>query len=366
MDVTLVVDSLGPQLSGIGRYTWELCKRIPGEPGIDTVDFYRNGRFVTDPAVLLEGSSSPRQRNLLPRFIRKRLSRRRLASSLVHGTNFFLPPDAERGIITVHDLSVLRFPETHPPERLKAFERQLERSIDRAVHVITDTETVRRELLAEFSLSEDKVSAIHLGVDSRYREHSTEELRPPLGQLGLTPQAYALCVSTLEPRKKIAQLLRAWGNLPDHLRKSTPLALAGGSGWLNDALLEQIREAAEQGWLIPLGFVPEPLLPALYAGARLFCYPSTYEGFGLPPLESMASGVPAVVANRSCLPEVCGDAVAYVDPDDVAGFEQTLEMALSDRQWREKARSRGIERAAQFSWAECAERTAQLYCASAT
>src|SRR5689334_6558350 len=121
MDVTLTVEALGPQLSGIGRYVWELCNRIPHEAGIDRVSFYANGRVVDRPEAQLHGKSK-RSRVRVPAWIRRRWTLRRLRESLIHGPNYFLPREAETGIITVHDLSVFKYPETHPAERLRAFE----------------------------------------------------------------------------------------------------------------------------------------------------------------------------------------------------------------------------------------------------
>lgn len=360
MKLTLVVDALAPPLTGIGRYTWELCKRVPAEPGVDDVAFYSNGILDDDPASFLNRSGR-RRFGRFARWLRRRRATMRLRHSLVHGPNYFLPPEAESGVITVHDLSVIRHPDTHPAARRRDFERRFESSLSRAAHILTDTETVRRELVADLGVPAQKVTAVHLGVDRQFRPRADDELRPQLAPLGLEPGSYALCVSTLEPRKKIAELLRAWEQLPRELRDSTPLVLAGGQGWLNESLHEQIRAGVEAGWLVQLGFVPEPLLPALFAGASLFLYPSIYEGFGLPPIEAMASGVPIIVANSSCLPEVCGDAAAYVEPDDVDAFQTAIVTALTDSDWRRSARQRGLRRAASFDWDKCASETARIY-----
>jgi len=360
MDLTLTVEALGPQLSGIGRYVWELSGRVAREPGIDRVRYFANGRFVDDPRALLDGRVA-RRRVRLPRSLRRRLIQNRLRSGLIHGPNYFLPVDAETGIITVHDLSVLRYPETHPADRVRMFEREFQSSLARAAHVITDTETVRREVIEDLGVPERMVTAIALGVGNEYRPRPADELEPQLATLGLKPGGYALCVSTLEPRKKIAELLRAWRELPTDLRNPTPLVLVGPKGWLNDRLHDEISKAIDAGWLKHLAFVPEPDLLALYAGATLFIYPSTYEGFGLPPVEAMASGVPVLVAKRSCLREVCGDAAGYVDPDDPGGFSESIAGALADSGWRTRAREKGLKRAAQFRWEDCARETVGLY-----
>ncbi|MGE5063180.1 MAG: glycosyltransferase family 4 protein [Myxococcales bacterium] len=360
MDVTLTVEALGPQLSGIGRYVWELCSRVPQQPGIDRLNFFANGRFVDGPQAQLHGNSA-RSHIRMPRWMRRRRTLRRLRQSLVHGPNYFLPGAVETGIITVHDLSVFKYPETHPAERLRAFERDFEHSLSRAEHVITDTETVRREVIGEFGLAEAKVTAIPLGVGYEYRPRGGDEIQPHVAPFGLAPGGYALSVSTLEPRKKISELIGAWRELPQDLRSSTPLVLAGAKGWLNENLHDEVREGVAAGWLRHLGFVPEEALLALYSGASLFIYPSVYEGFGLPPIEAMASGVPVLVANRSCLPEVSGDAAGYIDPDDPNAFSQAIAEALTDSAWRSQAREKGLERAAKFSWDRCAAQTAELY-----
>jgi glycosyltransferase involved in cell wall biosynthesis len=360
VDLTLTVEALGPQLSGIGRYVSELCRRVPSEPGIDRVRYFANGRFVDGPHNHLDVRNR-RQRIRLPRGVQRRLVQGRLRRALVHGPNYFLPRGVEAGIITVHDLSVLRYPETHPPERVKMFEREFHSSLERAAHVITDTATIRREIIEDLGVPEGIVTAIGLGVGDEYHPRSAAELEPELAPLGLRFGEYALCVSTLEPRKKIDELIRAWGDLPPHLRNSTPLVLVGSTGWLNDHLHDQIRRGTDAGWLKHLGFVPERVLLALYAGASLFIYPSTYEGFGLPPVEAMASGVPVLVANRSCLPEVCGDAVGYVDPDDVQEFGRAIAEALTNSTWRDQARAKGLKRASGFSWEKCSKETAELY-----
>jgi alpha-1,3-rhamnosyl/mannosyltransferase len=355
--VTLCVDALEPNPGGIGRYTWELCKGVANDERLSPLSYFGRGRMLDDPALLLRGDPLPRR----PRLWRQWRDRRAMRSSVVHGPNYFLPPFVERGIITVHDLSVFRFPETHPVERVNAFEREFTSSLARASHVITDTETVRREVIEMFALAPETVTAVPLGVDAAFSPQSAAALAPTLSQWGLQPGAYGLCVSTLEPRKRIAELLAAWRALPRRLRDAFPLVLCGGAGWRNEQLRALVEAGVGGGWLRHLGFVDETLLPHLYAGAGLFIYPSIYEGFGLPPLEALASGVPVMVADRSCLPEVCGDAARYFDADDVDGLAMAIETNLGDVQWRATARERGVARASRFSWAQCVERTVDLY-----
>lgn len=364
MRVTLCVDALGPKLSGIGRYTWELCKGLARRDDID-LSFYGRHRLIEDPSQLMSGGPLSRRRWGLRRLGKWRDSRK-LKASLVHGPNYFLPHFAECGVITVHDLSVFRYPETHPVERIRAFEAEFEYSLARASHIITDTETVRQELIENFGVDGGRLTAIHLGVDRHFHPFAAQADRATFSLFGLSPKGYALCVSTLEPRKKIAELLDAWRRLPADLKQQYPLVLAGGAGWRNDDLHTKIKQGQAEGWLRYLGFVEEALLPALYARAALFLYPSIYEGFGLPPLEAMASGTPVIVASRSCLPEVCGDAAAYVDPDDPDDMLAGIIRGLTDEAWRGDASRRGLERAKAFTWGRCIEATAEIYCTAKT
>ena len=358
--ITLDVNAIEPNLGGIGRYTWELGRRLPRHYGIAAVEYYGRGRRLADPAILQTEAPLPPR----PRFFRswrERSEHRRLQSGLFHGPNYFLPDWVDGGIVTIHDLSVFRFPETHPVERVDAFEREFRSSLARAVHILTDTQTVRAELIDDFGVDPANISAVHLGVDPAFRPQFAPTLAQPLAKWSLRPGTYGLCVSTLEPRKKILELLRAWRSLPLALRDRHPLVLAGGKGWRNEELQLQVRAGVDEGWLIHLGFVDESDLPALYAGAALFLYPSTYEGFGLPPLEAMSSGIPVVVSDRSCLPEVCGTAARYIDPDDVEGFADAIAECLDDPAWRQEAGQRGRARALEFTWERCIDGTVAAY-----
>jgi glycosyltransferase involved in cell wall biosynthesis len=178
---------------------------------------------------------------------------------------------------------------------------------------------------------------------------------------GLSHGAYTLCVSTLEPRKNINRLLQAYRLLPVELRQRFPLVVAGGRGWLSDALQQEMGRCAAEGWFHYLGFVPETDLPLLFAGARLFAYPSAYEGFGLPVLEAMASGVPVVSSDRSSLPELTQGAAKLVDPDDVESLAKAIEDGLSDATWRIEAGAAGLAVAQTYSWDKCAEATVAVY-----
>ena len=370
MRVVLSVDALTPVLTGIGRYTWELTTGLPNLLGADKVRYFHQGRWVQAPALLTQpieplSKNKKRTRRGLkissPRWFRELRLKWDCRGKVFHGPNYYLPPCTDIGIVTVHDLSVLKFPETHPAARLRKFEREFGDTIARAAHLITDSEAIRQEVAEFLAWPADKITTVPLGVSAAFFPRPREVLVPYMSKYGLTGDGYVLCVSTLEPRKKIENLLQAYQSLPQVLRSRFPLILAGSAGWLSDSLHEKIDSYTRQGWLRYLGFVPEADLPALYAGARLFALPSSYEGFGLPVLEAMASGTPVVTSNRSSLPEITQGAALLADPDDVGELRELITKGLCDDGWRSAARSMGLTIAQGYSWERCIRQTVSVY-----
>ncbi|KUO51815.1 MAG: hypothetical protein APF82_09750 [Sphingomonadales bacterium BRH_c42] len=357
LQVALSVDALGPRMTGIGRYCFELARRLPGEVGAGNLSYFRGQHWIDDVHDLLQDDWRPPRRPFWRRRYESwQLSRKR-HELLVHAPNYFLPEWAERGVATIHDLSVFLYPETHPPERIRAFEREFDRTLRQASLLITDSKAVKTELVAMFGLDPDRIETVSLGIP---------QVRPdpdlsPLAGMGLERDRYVLCISTFEPRKRIDQLVKAYVRLPLSLRKQFPLVLAGGSGWCNDALNDMIERASRNGTVRRIGFVPEETMEALYVGARMFIYPSRYEGFGLPVVEAMAHGVPCLIADTPCLVEVAQGAAGVVEPDDTVAFSAAIRDALEDEAWRRDASRAGLSVASSYSWDSCVARTAELY-----
>lgn len=362
LKLILSVDALSPSLSGIGRYTWELAKGLDQLKDIEQVLYFRAGHWVDNPATLLNENSTKSKRGIkYPRWAKKLYWQHVCKGQVFHAPNYFLPAFAENCVITVHDLSVFKFPETHPIERVRHFEREFTKSVTQSTHVITDSQTTREEVIAFTGLPATQVTAVSLGVSENYMPRSIQDISPTLSKYNLKPSCYGLCVSTLEPRKKIENLLIAWQQLPVKLRDTFPLILIGGFGWLCESLKMEIELGEAKGWVRHLGYVPESDLPLIYAGATLFVYPSTYEGFGLPPIEAMAAGVPVVVSNQSCLPEVTQGAALMVNPEDIVNFTLAIEKGLTDESWRKKAILNGLTVASKYTWERCVDETASIY-----
>ena len=355
--VALSVDALGPNLTGIGRYCFELANGLPARLGSGNVHYFRGSHWIDDPQSLLDDSWRPKATPKWRRPVDAWQRRRLMANAVVHAPNYFLPEWADRGVATIHDLSVLIYPETHPAERVKAFEMQFEQTLGQARMLVTDTEAVRQELIAMFAVPPEMIKAVPLGAPQIRAKPDLAWL----SQAGLKDQGYILCVSTFEPRKRIDRLVRAFLTLPNFFRQQFPLILVGATGWRSDDLDRQIEDASRDGSVRRLGFVSEEALEALYAGAKLFIYPSRYEGFGLPVVEAMAHGIPCIVADTTCLVEVANGAARITDPEDISGFAAAIIETIEDLQWRMKAAEDGRAVGRSYTWDKCLDEMAALY-----
>ena len=386
MKLIFAVDAVFPPLTGIGRYAWELASGLARSAGAAQVRYFLHGRFVPNPTLApitapaaANGSSAAPHIPLTARLraalalsppvvklygaITPSLYRWRLrhdADALFHSPNYFLPPFDGPALSTVHDLSTLLYPEFHPAARVAFMNTELPKTLRRATHLITVSEFIRQQIIAQLHWPTDKVTSIALGVDARFQPHTEQDTQAVLSHYGLEHGRYTLCVATMEPRKNIARLITAHQALPEALRRQFPLVLAGSQGWNSEALHQRIT-SLKGPTLRYLNFVPQEHLYALYAGARLFAFPSIYEGFGLPVLESMASGVPVLMSNAASLPEVGGAAAWQVDPLEVDAIREGLAHCLQDDAWRARAVPAGLQIAAEHTWERCFAQTQALY-----
>lgn len=380
MKVILSIDAVRFPLTGIGRYTYELARHLPEQvPELD-LRFMAGSHFAHQLPTETSSSNPSQGRSLAVR-LRRGLPNSTFAvtahrawlahqqtrtlqdheDAIFHGPQFYLPRFRGKSLVTIHDLSVFKWAHLHPAGRAQMMQREIIKSVERAAMVLTDSEYTRQEVAAFFSLAPEKIRAVPLASAKSFRPRTDQELNIVLPRLGLQAGAYCLYSGTIEPRKNIGVLLDAYGALPESLRARWPLVLCGYQGWQSEALHARIRRAENEGWVRYLGYVSNEDLPAVFAGARLFAFPSLYEGFGLPVLEAMASGVPVVCSNSSSLPEVTGGAALMCSPEDTDGLAKLLRCGLEDDDWREGIRALGLQQAARFSWARCAAQTGDAY-----
>jgi alpha-1,3-rhamnosyl/mannosyltransferase len=279
---------------------------------------------------------------------------------LYHEPNFVPFPTALPTVVTVHDLSVLRFPEWHPADRVRAHEKRFNDGLRHAAHVIAVSDAIRREIISDLGVPADRVTAIANGVGPAFRPLPAAAVEPVRARLGL-PQRYYLCVGTIEPRKNVGTAMRAFADLPAEVRESCPLVLVGPWGWKSDADRDYFEGIGRGRGVRHLGYVADDDLPAVYAGAVGLVYPSHYEGFGIPPLEMLACGGAVLASTADAVREVCGEYAALIAPDDLPGWRAALLRLATDPGYRDDLRRDGVAHAARFTWERAAEETAAVY-----
>lgn len=374
MKVILNVDAISAPLTGIGTYALQLARGLAARPELEALRLFSAYRWVDDAEQALRVNRhiatlrrvAPFKRLALEGYtaLRARLFRHHAAAlrdHVLHSPNFVLMPFDGPAVATVHDISYLRYPQYHPVERVRLLERHLPETLQRADALIVDSDCVREELLSVFGVDERKLHTVPLGVDAAFRPRSEAELGATLTSLGLVPDGYLLVVATLEPRKNLERLVQAYAGLPAATRARVPLAVVGARGWLDGPLRSALEPLERVGQVRRLGYIDAATLPLVYAGALGFALPSLYEGFGLPVLEAMASGVPVLTSHEGALAEVASDAALRVDPLDVEAIRHGLVRMTEDAQWRADAAARGVALAAAYTWQRCVDRTLGAY-----
>jgi glycosyltransferase involved in cell wall biosynthesis len=275
------------------------------------------------------------------------------AVDVFYSPDFLLPPTfAARQVVTVHDLSYVRVPECFPAPLLNYLNRAVPPSLARATMILADAASTQRDLIEVYGIPREKIRVLYSGVEPRFCPDVPPAARARVQTL-TRGKPYLLAVGTLQPRKNYVRLLHAFARLLPNLQSpisNLQLIIAGARGWMYEEIFETVARLNLQDRVVFTEFVADDDLPALYAGAMLFVYPSLYEGFGLPVIEAMACGTPVVCSNTSSLPEVAGDAALYFDPRAVDALVHALSHALTDASLCATLRARGLARAKQFTW----------------
>lgn len=283
-------------------------------------------------------------------------------ADLYHSPDFVLPPLWRTpGIVTVHDLSFMVYPQYAVPGLEFYLRGAVPRAVRRARLVLADSENTRRDLMRFWNTPPEKIHVLYPGLSPRFRPVEDPEVLARVRERYRLPERFILSVSRLEPRKNFPGLIRAFNRLKARFRVPHHLVIAGGKGWLYDPIFEEAARSPYREQIHFPGFVADEDLPALYTLADAFAYPSFYEGFGFPPLEAMACGVPVVVADNSSLPEVVGEAGIRLHAEDEEGWAEALARVLMDEDTRVRLRVAGFQQAARFTWQASATRLVDLY-----
>jgi glycosyltransferase involved in cell wall biosynthesis len=353
MRVLITGEVLANRATGVENYTRELIRALVARGDVDVTVLVPNGRVAASlpPGCErivhrpLTGTSVPSYWAFPPRGLKR--------FDVIHcptvRTPFLRKPTGVRLVMTVHDVVPLAAPSYHKPTYRIYFSRVLPHLLAQCDMLIADSQSTKNDLAEFLSVPTDHVQVVHAA--GRWSVGDTKET--------IAPQPYFLAVGTLEPRKNLHRVLRAFGEL----RRRCPsipdrLIIAGKPGWgdvRDDSLLRNRRDIS---WL---GFVPDDQLKDLYQKAKALVYPSLYEGFGFPVLEAMSLGCPVITSHRSSLPEVAGHAAIYVDPEDTEQLVNAMERILTQQDLRASLVAKGYEQSRCFSWTRCAAETADVY-----
>ena len=360
-----VIPLLG-RLTGVGHYIREMVHQFGKlSPQYEYVYYY--GYF--SKRILTAGKRIHGIKDFLSKMPLVRTSLRGFRGTVAkyHRAEFdlyfepnFIPLDirAKSIVTTVHDFSFQLFPEAHPKDRVEYFRKSFLKNVRRSTKIITDSGYTKIEAIDILRVPGDMITAIHLGVDhGLFKIYPREAQDTCRRELGL-PEKFILFVGTREPRKNLGRLVQAYAELPDPVQREFSLVLVGPRGWGES---DPARGKKLANRVMVLDYLNTQKLALAYNLASALAYPSLYEGFGLPPLEAMACGCPVVVSNVSALPEVCGDAALYVDPNDTQSIAAGMQRVLSDETLRSDLIERGLRRAKNFTWEKTAGETLKVF-----
>lgn len=352
------------QRSGVGHYTGRLLAAMLDQYPDHTYLLYSN-RPLTDLESPLDRAARVESyfersrwlwmQTILPEVIA------RTRPDLCHFTNALAPIRHHRPyVLSIHDASLFLYRQFHPPARLLTIRLMLPLAVRRASAVVTMSESARDDLREVLKIPTEKIHVIHEAAPAEFSPISDKAVLASIRERYGLAGPYILYVGTIEPRKNLSRLLRAFARFRRQ-GFTHDLALVGPRGWSMDGLEAQIAELSLGGAVRLIGYVPERDLIGLYSSATLFVFPSLYEGFGLPPLEAMACGTPVITSNNSSLAEVCDGAACLVEPTDVPRLAEVIAELVADPERRAALSQLGRQRAAEFSWERAARQTMEVY-----
>jgi glycosyltransferase involved in cell wall biosynthesis len=365
--------SLLSKLTGIGKYTFEICKRIT-QMGLQTdinyfYGYYSKKLYMMD--IPPSGKIIKKIKRYLSRFyLIKKTTRESLlfVSRFSHRTfDLYWEPNivplehlqSKHLITTIHDFSFQHYPECLPKENKEYLQKHFWKNIRKSDRIITGSNYIKSEIVDLLKYDAARIKVIYHGVDHDNFKIYDKSMLHDFKTAHNLPEKFILFVGSIEPRKNLKNVLMGYNALPDAFKKECKFVLAGFSGWKNAEIMDTIAREAKN--IIYLGYLSNLELAYLYNLASVFIYASLYEGFGIPPLEAMACGTPVIVSRSSSLPEVCGDAAYYVDPLQVDSISEGMYKLFDDAGLRGELMRRGLIRSKLFSWDESAQNHLSLF-----
>ncbi len=354
--------------TGVGHYTFELARALAELAPEHEMEFISPLAYGPNLKAELDSipnltAVNPQTNSITRRWWSIGLPRylKRNPVDIFHGTNYEVPLwNRKRNVLTVHDLSVFTHPDKHEPDIARRARRRLPIMLRSSAMIITPTEAVKRELSERFKIDPDRIGVTPEAPRKSFQPMPATEAEAVRTRLGIDSN-FILFVGTIEPRKNLLTLVRAFESILQQTEQRPQLVIAGGQGWLSEDLHRLLEQLAFGDRLLLAGYLDDEDLRALYSSCKLFVYPSLYEGFGLPPLEAMACGAPVVASRTPALVETLQDKARLVDPLDENSLATSIIDLLNDGSARQSLSSGGLEHANTFSWNETARRTLEVY-----
>lgn len=372
MRIAIDLTPIPKQMTGVGKYTLCLLKSlaeydrknhywifVKGDQ-CETFDPNRNNFHIVRLNRLLN--------NKILRIFWEQIalpihmSRRKI--EILHSIHYTTPLIAMcKRVITFHDMTFFIIPEKHTYVKRIFFRSVIPLSIKKAVRIIADSENTKLDIQKLFYISSAKIDVVYTSKDSMYRQLENKDTILHIKKKYGIKNEFILYVGILEPRKNVTRLVQAYSRLIEENRIKHQLVIAGKKGWAYQEIFNTVvkLDSNIKKKIVFAGYVPEEDLPYLYNAADLFVYPSLYEGFGIPPLEAMACGVPVITSNVSSLPEVVGDAGLLVDPYDVEAIGQAIHRILIDKELKIELKKKGLQKAREFSREKLAKKMLEVY-----
>jgi O-antigen biosynthesis alpha-1,3-mannosyltransferase len=389
MRVVMGGESLIGQKTGIGQYADNLSKALMGVSSISDFKFLAHGKLI-EPETLLDHSDDEKKAgsslSLIPESyakLRGIASQNRVAvwcywklmpfidryslreyndDDIFHSPNYILPRFPGKRVVTVLDLSTVKFPQFHPQARVNFVNRNIDAAVRHADRIITISDFVKQELIELYGISENRISTTYLAASHHFKPVDRDAFNAKISYSSLSYKKYFLFASTIEPRKNLSALLDAYELYRGTAgKKAMPLVIVGHPGWNSEHLHERIKSMEGAGGIKYLGFVPQSQIPSIFAGARALLFPSLYEGFGLPVLEAMQSGTAVLTATNSAMSEVTRNSASLIDINDPESMAQEIGRLTYDDQRIRELEIAGLARSKAFSWDRCAEETLAVY-----
>ena len=285
----------------------------------------------------------------------------RKSLDLLHSPDF-IPPFRRnyKSVITVHDLAFLLYPQFMTRESARYY-GQIDQAVRNTDHIIAVSKATKQDLISLLGAPREKITVIYEGCNPAYQCIDRQQAQAYCEKNWGLSENFIFFIGTIQPRKNIPTLLRAYRVLRDRYKRREKLVLAGSKGWLFDEVDQTIKDLKLERDVILIGRVGDAEVNYLYNAAGMLVYPSFYEGFGLPPLEAMTCGTPVIVSKIKVMPEVVGDAALLIDPHDEEDLAVAMKRLLVDIDLRSELIAKGLKRAAKFSWQQAAQETLKVY-----